>query len=455
MKTIVILENKIVELESLVGIFKQWQNEINILTAREEKAAINIISSRQVDLIVCNLSLPGKKELESLSRLTHSFPFVPCIAIASKGTGSSARAMEMGASRCLERPIDTVQLLDQVSELLELSSNGSVKGIPIHSFLQMLESEEKTCTLEIHGKEDTGFLYIKNGAIIGARTRDLRNEEAVYSILTWEEAVIEIRYLNALTRQEINTPLISLIVEAFRRKDERESREGTGQRGDKPRLQLKHVSTVGNRISLDIGSRIKMEFNDIDAVLASTLVGMLPDYHLIVTTPTPYSVVNEALKSNSRILVKYEYEGKLCMFKTQLLRAIDSPSHLLFLDYPQVIHYHEMRKAKRATIFVPCTLHPREGDELYGVLVDLSISGSLCLVKTKGNSPLPQMDIGEQLLLHCLLPGFKEEQEIRCIVRNIKKNSMETRVGLEFLNLQAYLIETIDRYLYSIEHLTN
>lgn len=455
MKTIVILENEIVELESLIGIFKQWQQEINILTAKEEEAAISIISSRHVDLIVCNLALPEKKELERLARLTHSFPFVPCIAIASKGSGSSNQAMEMGASLWLERPLDTTQLLNQVGELLELSSSGTVKGIPIHSFLQMLENEEKTCTLQIHSKNDTGLIYVKNGAVIGAETRESRNKEAIYDILTWEEAVIEIKYLNALRKNEIDTPLISLIIEAFRLKDERDSRNHTRQQGEKPRLQLKHVSTVGNRISLDIGSRIKMEFNGVDSALTSNLVGMLPDYHLIVATPTPYAAVNKALSSNSRIVVKYVHDGKLCMFKTQLLRAIDSPSHLLFLDYPPVIHYHELRKAKRTNIFVPCTLHLRQEDELYGVLVDLSITGCLSLIKTRGNTPIPPMDIGDELQLHCLLPGFKEEQEISCVIRNIKKNSMETRIGMEFFNLQAYLSETIERYLYSIENLSN
>lgn len=455
MKTIVILENKIVELDSLVGIFKKWQQEINILTAKEEEAVINIISSRQVDLIVCNLSLPETNELESLSRLTRSFPFVPCIAIASKGKDSSNRVMEMGASRCLERPFDTDQLLTHVSELLELSSSGTVKGIPIHSFLQMLETEEKTCTLLIHGKEGTGLLFIRNGILIGAETRELKNEEAVYAILTWEEAVIEIKYLNEQQKQEIDRPLISLIMEAFRQKDERDNRDDEKKSAHKPRLQLKHISTVGNRISLDIGSRIKLEFNGIEATVDSTLVGMLPDYHLIVTTPTPYAAVRKVVETNSRIIVKYTYTGRLCMFKTQVLRAIDSPSHLLFLDYPPVIHYHELRKAKRTTIFIPCTLHLRGGDVFYGILIDLSTSGGLCLIKTKGDSPIPHMDIGDKVQLHCLLPGFKEEQEISGIVKNIKKNSLETRAGIEFTNLQTYLSEAIDRYLYSIENLAN
>ena len=74
MKTIVILENPIVELNSLVGIFKKWQKEINVLTAREEEAAIDIISSRQVDLIVCNLSLPEKKEFEGPPDSPAHFP---------------------------------------------------------------------------------------------------------------------------------------------------------------------------------------------------------------------------------------------------------------------------------------------------------------------------------------------------------------------------------------------
>jgi CheY-like chemotaxis protein len=209
MKTIVLIENDIVELESLVAIFKKWQKEINVLTAREEEAAINIISSQQVDLVICNLSLPGKNELQDISRLTASFPFVPCIAIASKGKDTSSQAVKMGASRCLESPIETERLLDQVTELLELSSSGTVKGIPIHSFLQMLESERKTCTLPIHSKKETGILYIRDGELIGAEPPTLRNEEAALAIMNWDEAVIEIKYLNDL-RENIDRYLFSI-----------------------------------------------------------------------------------------------------------------------------------------------------------------------------------------------------------------------------------------------------
>jgi len=92
MKTIVLIENDIVELESLVAIFKKWQKEINVLTAREEEAAINIISSQQVDLVICNLSLPGKMNSRTSPASPPPFPLSPA-------SPSPARARTLPARR--------------------------------------------------------------------------------------------------------------------------------------------------------------------------------------------------------------------------------------------------------------------------------------------------------------------------------------------------------------------
>jgi c-di-GMP-binding flagellar brake protein YcgR len=205
--------------------------------------------------------------------------------------------------------------------------------------------------------------------------------------------------------------LITLIIEAFRRKDEHDGRAGETQSAPNPRLQLKHISTAGNRISLDIGSRIKMQFNGLEATLDSTLVGMLPDCHLIVTTPAPLAAVSKAVASDARIIVKYVDAGRLCMFKSLVLKEIDAPSHLLFLAYPPVIHYHELRKAKRTNIFIPCTVHLQGKEEFYGVLIDLSTAGGLCLIKTRGNGPIP-LDIGNEVHLRCCYPASRKSRKL-------------------------------------------
>jgi CheY-like chemotaxis protein/c-di-GMP-binding flagellar brake protein YcgR len=470
MKTVILIENDTAQLEALVSILRKWPKEISILTASEEEAAIAIISSQHVDLIICSLRMAGRDELEGLSRLTARYPFIPCLAIAAGGKDICSSVAETGASRCLEQPLDNDRLLKTVAELLELSSSGTVKGIPIYSFLQMLESERKTCTLLVHSRQDKGVLYVRDGELIGAETAKLRHIDAAHAILTWEEAVIEIKYLNDRQPREIDRPLITLIMEAFQSKDEgtlpggpadsaipagEDGRRTDEQQPGPDQPQLSHVSIVGTRIALDIGSRVKLEINGISADMVSIVVGMLQDRLFIVTTPTPHEAVHEAIETSRRIVVRYIHAGKVCMFKSQVLRSVEEPCHLLFLDYPQVIHYHELRKTKRLTIFIPCTIGLIDGTILYGVLVDLSNGGTLCAIKLKDGASSPRIDLGDEVQLRCLLPGLKEEQEMTGLIRNIKKSKQELRIGIEFRRLQSHLRETIARYLSSIEQLAS
>jgi DNA-binding NtrC family response regulator len=161
MKTVVIIENEAIELKALVGLFEHWQKEINILTAREERAAITIMSQHHVDLVVCNLALLSGSTLDDFSLLTHTFPYIPCIALSNGDGFIPEEAMRRGASHCLEKPVNTSNLLMHAGELLDSATSGTIKGIPIHSFLQMLETEEKTCTLQVDRQHDTGLLYVK------------------------------------------------------------------------------------------------------------------------------------------------------------------------------------------------------------------------------------------------------------------------------------------------------
>lgn len=455
MKTVVIIENEAVELNALINLFEHWQKEVNILTAREERAAIGIISQQQVDLVVCDLSLMSGSSLEDFSLLTSTFPYIPCIAL-SKGEGFlTDEAMKRGASHCLEKPVDTSRLLLHAGELLDAATSGKVKGIPIHSFLQMLETEEKTCTLQINQQNDTGLLYVKNGVLIGAETKNFTGESAAHLILSWQESVIKIRYFNGQRKRQINKPLISIIMEAFRLSGERDQLQRNTSPAKKHQLPLKHLSTLGKCIPLEIGSQVKIEFPHLDTLFESVMVGMLQESCLIVTNPQPFSDLEELVGGAQRVIIKYVHKGREWMFKSQLLKAVDSPSQLLFFEYPGVIHYHELRKTKRSSIFIPSTFHLDEEPELYGTLIDLSMTGGLCRIKHKNDIPLPQIDINTSILLRCLLPGIREEQQINGRVRNMQIDPAETRIGIEFTNLQPHLANTIGQYLFSIESVGN
>jgi c-di-GMP-binding flagellar brake protein YcgR len=314
-----------------------------------------------------------------------------------------------------------------------------------------LESEEKTCTLQINRENDQGMIYIRDGILIDAATKNLSGEEAAYVILAWEKAIIEIRYFNRRRKQQIHKPLITIIIEASRLRSELDDLQKKDTASLLHQLPLKHVSTREKQISLDIGAEVKIEFPGLKTPRESTIIGMLRGQFLIISTPPSLSILEKLISSEHRVIVKYLQEGRLWMFKSRLLKAIDSPSRLLFLEYPAVIHYHELRKTKRTVIYVPCTFHQPKELELYGTLTDLSTGGGLCQIKNRPDAEPPHIEIGCRIQLRCLLPGTREEQKIDCIVRNMKKDISATMIGVEFENLQPHLIETISRYLYSVK----
>jgi len=453
MKTVVIIENEAIELKALVDLFEHWQKEINILTAKKERAAITIMSQQQVDLVVCDLS--PVSTLDDFSLLTHTFPYIPCIALTNNDGFTPKEVIRRGASHCLDKPVDTSSLLINAGKLLDSATSGTVKGIPIHSFLQMLEVEEKTCTLQVNRLHDTGLLYIKNGALIGAETKNFTGEAAAHLILSWQETVIRIRFFNGQRKRQINKPLISIIMEAFRLHGEKGKSDNAASPGNKQQLPLQHLSTLGKPIPLQIGSRVQLEFPHLDSLFESVMVGMLQENYLIVTNPQPSADMEDLVGGEQRVVVKYVHKGRVWMFKSQLLKAVDSPSQLLFFEYPGVIHYHELRKVRRTVIFIPSTFQINEEPEIYGTLVDLSTAGGLWQIKHKNDTPLPQIDINTSVQLRCLLPGVKEEQQINGRVRNMQIAPAETRIGIEFENLQPHLADTIGQYLYSLESLGN
>ncbi len=451
MQSLLIIEKDIESLDHILSIFHEWQTELDILTARDEIYAVNILKRQPVNIILCSTAILDDQGAAILTHIAGQFPTVPIIAIDTPGqTPRAERKPPPGATFYHAKPINTALLFEQITELLLAGSIVNYNDIPTHSLLQLLETEERTCTIKIYGKNETGFIYVHKGLPLAAETEVIEGEDAFFEIICWDDVVLELMHFNGQRQQNLYKPLIALIMEGFRLKDEYASIASFAKGNKEPEQnRLRKVSTIGQRLSLDIGSRIKLEFSQLEGAYDCTTVGMLPDNYVIVTSPPQFRTLSNEKKRSCHVMVKYLHMGKLCLFKSTILSVSNNPQDLLYLDYPSAIHYRELRQTKRNQIYIPCTLNFGDGKEYFGALIDLSSNGSLCEIKNRGNEPLPAIHIEQQIELQCLLPGMKEEQKIHGLIRNIKQNSSESRFGIEFYNLHSFLIETINRYLFS------
>jgi DNA-binding response OmpR family regulator len=451
MKTILIIENDPAEMKAIMEICSRSSQGLTILTAEDEKNSRLLLSDKCVDLVICATSFPDSSSCSVLKRIVLAFPYIPLIAIAPTNSVDKADLLSLGVSAVYEKPFDGELLVEKLGELIERSSIGTINGIPTHSFLQMLENEGKSCTLQVLGNNSTGRIFIREGTPVDAETGVISGEKALYEIISWDDVTLEIKFYNGQRECRIEKPLMSLIMEGLRLKDERDNRVREKPAVVKPRHKLKQVSTAGQRLALEFGLSLKLEFEDLDSSLDSSLAGMVPEKCIIVATPPSFIFTSTPLERGSAILVKYRYMGKLCLFNSRLLRAIDTPQHLLFLEYPEVIHYHEMRKAVRTATYIPCAVRLSGDQQVFGAFIDMSSSGGLCQIKSKNNKELPEVKIKEKVELSCLLPGLSGEQKITGIIRNMRKSSHDVHIGMQFTQLPAHLKEAIERYLSSGE----
>jgi hypothetical protein len=116
----------------------------------------------------------------------------------------------------------TETIAQRVSEEVESSLAGQVQGISLPSFLQMSEMEGSTCSLRISSGENTGMLHLLDGNLIDAETDELKHKDAAYSILGWDNPMIEILKAVGRTKNEIKLPLMHLLMDSMRQKDQKE-----------------------------------------------------------------------------------------------------------------------------------------------------------------------------------------------------------------------------------------
>lgn len=97
---------------------------------------------------------------------------------------------------------------------------GQIHGISLPSFLQMSEMEGATYSLKVTSGARTGRLYLDGGSLIAAQYEEQTGNEAAYRIISWDNAAIQIEAADPDRVREINDPLMHVMMESLKIKDE-------------------------------------------------------------------------------------------------------------------------------------------------------------------------------------------------------------------------------------------
>jgi len=238
MKEIILIAEDDSEFSHLLkSVFEKKRSDVTVVCANDGEEAIAALKQMSVSVLVTDLQMPNVDGLELLAYVNSNHPDLPCIVMTSymqnqKTFNNFVRALQPEIKdlvttetfQFFNKPFKIDQMVEAVFQILDSESvGGSIHGISIASFIQMIEMDQKTCEVEVSApNKRRGALYFVNGVLYNAKYGDLEGEEAAIQIIATDDLKINIEKSdpNKAMERKVHSESMGLIIEAMRRKDE-------------------------------------------------------------------------------------------------------------------------------------------------------------------------------------------------------------------------------------------
>ena len=102
---------------------------------------------------------------------------------------------------------------------LQEKSNIFISGFMLANFLQLINLEQKTCTLKVKSKDKVGYLYLNKGELVNAEADGMDGEKAATRIISWKNVQTEVQD-NCQTERKVHTSLMHILLNSTHHADE-------------------------------------------------------------------------------------------------------------------------------------------------------------------------------------------------------------------------------------------
>ena len=223
-KKILIVDDDEEMLLSLEEGLCKYDETFSITTARDGLGAVDALRKSAISLVVTDLKMPRMDGFSLLSHIMQHYPEIPVIIITGYSTPEMENlAREGGAIGYIAKPFMIDDLAKRILTYLRKEADGgTLHSVSSGIFLQLMEMEEKTCTVRLVEKASGkhGILFFLDGQLLDARCNGLRGEAAAYDIFSWDDVSLNIQNSCAQKERRIHRDLQAILLDAMRLKDE-------------------------------------------------------------------------------------------------------------------------------------------------------------------------------------------------------------------------------------------
>jgi CheY-like chemotaxis protein/predicted regulator of Ras-like GTPase activity (Roadblock/LC7/MglB family) len=230
MDKVLIVEDNPDLLKTLKMGLEKYRDKFETIAARDGAEAITALKKIDISLLVTDIQMPRIDGLSLLAFMKKKRPGIPCIVMSAHATAQIREKIQKNVLRFIEKPFQLDDLVKVIIPALNRdASGGSLEGISIANFMQMIEMEQQTCIFEVEAPEEgKGYFYFEEGVLFDATYGDMKGVEAALKLIPLEDAKIHFRNVSKGKKKiprRIKEDLMNVIMEAMRLKDESEAEE--------------------------------------------------------------------------------------------------------------------------------------------------------------------------------------------------------------------------------------
>ena len=199
-------------------------NGFQVTATSSGTEALKIYKQEVPDIVLADLAMPEMNGLQLLGELKEYDPLAKVVIItAYSDKDTIARAFRLGALEFLEKPLDPQLLVSKLLDLLareDRSLEGDLQMMSLPSIIQINCEERNQAQLTLNYQGKVGVIFFNDGGMTHAETGDLSGDEAIYSLLSWENGSFRLKMGAEPAKLTIDKGWSSLLLEGMRRIDE-------------------------------------------------------------------------------------------------------------------------------------------------------------------------------------------------------------------------------------------
>lgn len=202
-----------------------------MISARNPDEALVVLGRySELDAIVTEVVFGRSPEKGKafIREVAQRWPEIPLFVMSRLG----AEEMQgLDATEYIAKPPDIDYLVSRIDRAIRKQRESHVRGISLPTFLQILDLEQKTCTVVVSHGGRVGELYLRDGKLIHARLDDLEGREAFFEMLSMREHTLRV-VDRCEAERKFTASLASLLMEWSVREDHTKQRDSSSPEED-------------------------------------------------------------------------------------------------------------------------------------------------------------------------------------------------------------------------------